>query len=362
MSYLRVGWIAFTESLRYLWTRDADQCIYAIITRSMAVNVVFTKVFQSLAVKYMAFDMDVNQTPYTADELDYPSIKGLGPLTVIGSGMVSIVFEGLLDGETVVVKTKRKGITSKVHEGIRQAKFIAWVADCLFKTTIGEVVEEVDTMIMTQLCYLTEAKHQELFHAAFEYNDLIVIPKVRAATDTYIVMDKLTGTPLLPSQKELYAKLLVTVQTKSIICDGIFHADIHLGNVVFMDGRLGILDFGLVYPLSRQEQNMVIAFMECIVQKKYTEFARIVCGLLVAESVINDTLNAELAAVAKDCRMVFGAIDISKMTTIIRKHNLRVSNSTIYNLLLGISTSDSLMTYLCPDSGALMSQVFSGFM
>ena len=327
----------------------------------MEVNVVFTKVFQSLAVKYMAFDTDVNQTPYTPDELDVPCIEGIGPLMVIGSGMVSIVFEGRLDGESVVVKTKRKGIAAKVHEGIRQAKFIAWVTDCIFKTTVGEVVEEVDAMIMTQLCYLTEAKHQEIFYEAFEYNDLIVIPKVRAATDTYIVMDKLTGAPLLPSQKELYAKLLVTVQTKSIVCDGIFHADIHLGNVVFMDGRLGILDFGLVYPLSRQEQNMVITFMECIVHKKYTEFARVICGLLVEESV-NDTLIAELAAVANDCNMVFGAIDISKITSTIRKHNLRVSSSNIYNILLGISTSDSLMTYLCPDSGALMAQVFSGFM
>jgi len=362
MSCLRIAWIAFTEGIRYLWTRDADQCVYSVITRSIPVNVVFTKVFQSLAIKYMAFDMDVNQTPYTAAELDYPSIAGLGELKVIGSGMVSIVFEGLLDGETVVVKTKRKGIEAKVREGIRQAKFIAWVADCLFQTTITDVVEEVDDMIVAQLCYVKEAKHQELFYTAFDYNDLIVVPRVRAATDAYIVMDKLSGTPLLPSQKELYAKLLITVQTKSIVCDGIFHADIHLGNVVFMDGRLGILDFGLVYPLSRQEQNMVISFMDCIVHKKYSEFAHIICDLLVPPAALNETLTAELVQVLKDCNLVFGVHDISKLTATIRKHHLRISAVNIYNILLGISTSDSLMNFLCPDSGTLMSQVFSGFM
>jgi predicted unusual protein kinase regulating ubiquinone biosynthesis (AarF/ABC1/UbiB family) len=360
MSCLRIAWIAFTEGLRYLWSRDADQCVYSVIARSMAVNVVFTKVFQSLAVKYMTFDMNVNQTPYTAAELDYPCIEGLGPLTVIGSGMVSVVFEGTLDGQAVVVKTKRKGIASKVCDGIRQAKFIAWVADGLFKTTVGEVVEEVEAMIMTQLCYLTEAKHQQLFYDAFEYNDLIVIPKVRAATDAYIVMDKLTATPLLPSQKELYAKLLITVQAKSIVCDGIFHADVHLGNVVFMDGRLGVLDFGLVYPLSRQEQNMVISFMESIVKKNYTEFAAIIGGLLVSAS--NETMTAEIVEMVKECNMVFGVREISKITSIIRKYNLRVANPNIYNILLGISTSDSLMTYLSPDSCALFAQVFSGFM
>jgi len=360
MSSLRIVWIALTEGVRYLWTRDADKCVYSGITRSMAVNVVFTKVFQSLAVKYLAFDMDVTQTPYTAAEIDVPSIEGLGPLTVIGSGMVSIVFEGLLEGETVVVKTKRRGIAAKVRAGVRQAKFLARAADYLFDTSTAEVVDEVEAMILAQLCYLTEAKNQDLFYAAFEYNDSIVIPKVRAATDAYIVMDKLVGAPINPTHKEAYAKLLITVQTKSIICDSIFHADIHLGNVVFMDGRLGILDFGLVYTLSRKEQNMVISFLECIVHKKYTEFAHIICGLLVPV-YHNERLVEELAEVVKACNMVFETPVISKISAITRKHHLRVSTVNVYNILLGISTNDALMAYLCPDSGALMAQVFSGF-
>lgn len=76
-------------------------------------------------------------------------------------------------------------------------------------------------------------------------------------TSRLLVMERLDGTPVAQASavidttdadvRETSAQRLLTTVLGQILTDGIFHADLHAGNVlVWPDGDVGLLDFGSV--------------------------------------------------------------------------------------------------------------------
>jgi hypothetical protein len=99
MEYFIVGY----EYARSLWT---GKFRYEHVSRQcISINVLYSKFFQSLAAKYNTH-FHLEQINYSTEEIEIPLISNP---TIIGSGMISIVFEGYLDNNLVIVKTKRKG-------------------------------------------------------------------------------------------------------------------------------------------------------------------------------------------------------------------------------------------------------------
>ena len=48
---------------------------------------------------------------------------------------------------------------------------------------------------------------------------------------------------------------------KSLLFDGLYHGDLHAGNILFLENnKIGILDFGIIGELTREEQNEYFEF------------------------------------------------------------------------------------------------------
>lgn len=360
MDCCKLAWIMATEGCRYLWYRDPIDSISSLSRRCIRVNIVFVKIFQAVAVKYLGSTLKAEMIPYDPEEIDLPSIDGLSNLTIIGAGMISIVFEGTLNGKSVVIKTRRKNIEAKIERGLLQTDRILRLLQYLPLVrpfNVHTFVAEIRESFYNQLSYASEARFQEKFSEAFSYAADVRIPKIIQQSDTFILMEKLAGVSFadIPADSKVeYLKILAKVILKSNHIDGIMHGDLHVGNVVFMPGpTLGVIDFGLSYDMSRAEQNFMFHLLGNLVKKDYSAAAKLfVDDCLVHPLAAPERGRAadEISRLLEHCAettMLIGLSEIVQICQVMRRHRGSM-DPKCYRLLMAVAASDILMQQLSP--------------
>jgi ubiquinone biosynthesis protein len=217
----------------------------------------------------------------------------LEPLAAASIGQVHrAVLRGADDEPIdVVVKVRRPGIRQIVDGDLRA---LSLLADALVKyipetrafNPVG-LVEEFFRTITRELDFREEAsslKEVAGFFADAE-EQFLVIPTVfpHLTGETVLTMSLLDGVPLsdetriraLPCDlKEVAVKGGIHV-LDMIFKYGVFHGDLHSGNVfVFEDGRLGLIDFGIVGRLDERAREQVADLLLCLVNGDFHRAAR----------------------------------------------------------------------------------------
>ncbi|QCU76834.1 AarF/ABC1/UbiB kinase family protein [Citricoccus sp. SGAir0253] len=186
----------------------------------------------------------------------------------------------LRDGTEVVLKVQRPGA---VEEVTRDTDIVVRICRWLqHNTTWGKSLRILDLgrgftrSLAEELDYHGEAANMRDMAAALSGHN-IAVPAVypEYSSRRLLVMDYLPGTPvgragprldaLGPSVRRRLARELATSVMRQIMDDGIFHADLHPGNVMLLGEaqytRLGLLDFGSVGRLDpRSQQQLVMVF------------------------------------------------------------------------------------------------------
>ena len=148
------------------------------------------------------------------------------------------------------------------------------------------IIQEFERGLIKELDFKIEARHLEKFAKNFVGWDQIHIPKVyrELSTDNILVMEKIPGVKITMA-KEKYpnldmnqiAELSVEMLFKQVFEDGLFHGDLHPGNLlVAEDGKLGLIDFGLVGRLSPQMRDILADLLMQITMKNDEMVARII--------------------------------------------------------------------------------------
>jgi predicted unusual protein kinase regulating ubiquinone biosynthesis (AarF/ABC1/UbiB family) len=232
------------ESVRYLWKGFFNtesfwqQCIQ--------VNILYTKFFQALSGKYMF--SSVHTIPFSPEEFEptFPVTK------ILGSGLISIVYESSWEGKPIVVKTKRRDIDKRIHESIRSLEwYLDWIHWIYPIPTPFLAFEEIKESFLTQLDYEQEVKNHKHFQSVCDYS-FVRTPTLleEHCNETQIVMTKLEGIPVSALTKEQLQKQvwnLTEMMLHMLTQKGCVHGDLHLGNMMFQEGTLGILDFGFIF-------------------------------------------------------------------------------------------------------------------
>jgi len=95
--------------------------------------------------------------------------------------------------------------------------------------------------------------------------------------------------------KPFYAKILAKFNCKSVFYDAIYHADVHSGNILFVKNQkenndneylIGIIDFGIIGKMSREEQNLFFEFFKSLVTNNYEQIS-----LFIVENLIEPLPN-----------------------------------------------------------------------
>lgn len=191
----------------------------------------------------------------------------------IAAASLGQVHRASYQGRDVVVKVLRPNIEAVVASDVKAAKWILKVLERRFATNphvrgLRVSVEEFSLRIGDEMDFRKEAANAEQIRANFAGNRHVMIPRIEGelVRQRVLVMEYMDGvridrvesrdgsrgsawrhrsSDIVATVMELYIQMMLV--------DGLFHADPHPGNLlVSRDGKIILLDFGMVVPVPRE--------------------------------------------------------------------------------------------------------------
>ena len=331
--------------LIYYYTNDYDNFIINISEQLTKENIFYGKMFQAISVntnltndrlsKYLL--KYNNNVEYQDEDIDYHAIKELKQyidkkkysmlslkwILPINSGLVSLVYRVKLNNEDIIIKIKRKNIRNKFNEAFDNISFLIKILNnikCINRFNIHKIFYENKKMILEQLDFTNEVNNIKLFGRKYKNVDYIVVPNVYEEftnmNENVIVMKYIQGkniTELTLNEKDKYSNLFIKFGLKCFLFDGIYHADMHPGNIIFIsdtlnnDYKLGIIDYGLVGKLTREEQNLFFLFLSNLLSKNYDECIEYIFTLM-SESYKTGNVDSELKLNYKNDKILINTL------------------------------------------------------
>lgn len=205
----------------------------------------------------------------------------------------------LMTGEQVVVKVRRPSIASKIQSDM---SILYWVArqmeDGLQEAQAFNpvaIVSEFEKSIMRELNLKHEVSHLQRFQNNFTDWEQVHVPQVypELCTPSLMVMEflngvKITDAPPLGHDMPVIANDCVRMIFKMVFEDGFFHGDLHPGNLlVLQDGRIGLIDFGLVGRMSQSMKDGMAELLLAIVSEDYERVARAFYALSIKRGSVD---------------------------------------------------------------------------
>jgi ubiquinone biosynthesis protein len=171
----------------------------------------------------------------------------------------------LPNGSDVVVKVQRPSAPRQIESDLRlmgsAAGFVRERVRQLDFVNTNELVDEFARSIRQELDYDQEARNAETFRRNFGGDERVAIPRVwwRYTTGRLLTLERLEGTHIRDLDLESWtdaerrdlAYRLTDAWMTMIFRHAFFHGDPHPANILHLgDGRLGLVDFGLVGRLT----------------------------------------------------------------------------------------------------------------
>lgn len=275
----------------------------------------------------------------------------------------------LLSGEEVAVKVQRPGIEKTISTDVSILRGLAELLDRYVPESRPfnprGLVEEFFKSTLNELDFLVEANNLRRIRKNMEAIPEVAIPKVYDAFCSHkvLVMERFRGVRFSEREKiierGIAPKDIVDIGSRAffhqVMHDGIFHGDLHAGNLFILDnGRIGMVDFGIVGRLSRRVQTGVINMFLAIIDEDYENLATEYLYLCHSAGKTN------LSALQKDLMdtispyvgMPLGEVNVGQLllqsTTIAVRHHLQVPRELML-LFKAIFTIESLGKVLEPD-------------
>ena len=161
------------------------------------------------------------------------------------------------DGRRVAVKVQYPGADEALRSDLRQIRRLSKVfAPLAAGMDVTPLVDELVERIGEELDYTVEAASQQQAAEGFAESTEFVVPQVLASTSKVMVSEWVDGEPLSsaarlsPAERNRVGLAYVRFLFAGPHQVGLLHADPHPGNFrLTPDGRLGVVDFGLVARL-----------------------------------------------------------------------------------------------------------------
>ena len=198
----------------------------------------------------------------------------------------------LKSGLDVVVKVRRPGIEHQVELDLALLRSSARLAAKKSETAellqLESLADELEVHLLDELNFVEEAHNTELIAAIVERFDSLVVPKVirPLVTERVLVLEHIDGQkvavapPLEPERAAQLARDFFRAYVYQVVVEGVYHADPHSGNVLLTpDGRLALLDFGLLGRIDEDTRQGLALLLLAIAQNRADDVADVVVGL-----------------------------------------------------------------------------------
>jgi len=222
------------------------------------------------------------------------AFKEFSPKPIAAASLGQVHFARLRDGRPVAVKVQRPRIRQIILDDFDALDEIIGSIDQY--TEIGrqyqfkDILDNFRRTLFRELDYRQEAENQiTLARNLAGYPNIVVpTPIGDYTTSRVLTMDFIRGTKAtaLPPMTRLRHNTLMLAETlfkaylDQVLMDGFFHADPHPGNVlVTEDGRIALLDFGMVATLDPRVQDNLLKLILAIADGRGHDAAQ-VCAIL----------------------------------------------------------------------------------
>lgn len=198
----------------------------------------------------------------------------------LAAASIGQVHAGTLpDGERVVVKVQRPHARAQVEADIdialRLCRRIESRSTSARRVGLHRLMDDLAASLRSELDYRSEARNLALMAAAANRTpSALAVPRLHPdlTSRRVLTMERMGGSPLAAAQQLLdtleahrrheIATSLIDGVLHQILVDGIFHADLHPGNIMLRDdGTLGLIDFGAVAILDREQRGLLVCFL-----------------------------------------------------------------------------------------------------
>jgi predicted unusual protein kinase regulating ubiquinone biosynthesis (AarF/ABC1/UbiB family) len=389
---------------------DYNNMVKNIASKMSEKNIFFTKMFQAFANNNNLVDKDLfhhfiaytDSVKYNANEVDYNGLYDLINIarkngdelvieseTPIKSGNIALVYNAKLNGKNVIIKYRRTNIIEKFNKSIEELELLVNISKripYLSDLNINDLFEENREIMTNQLNFLNEVKNINTFYEKFRDVQNICIPNVYSyfteENPCAIIMDKFEGSRIeniLHEDKHEYSKILSRFNLKCVFYDAIYHADLHSGNVIFMKEiikckdendneilqtvlKIGIIDFGIIGTMTREEQDVFFTFFKILVSKNHIELSKFITESLsekidnskptISEGHKNILIN-KISTICNDVlsndTKFFGGEEIYEINKILKTQNLQFSKF-FCRVELAIAISENVCNSLATNS------------
>ena len=249
----------------------------------------------------------------------------------------------LADGSAVVLKVRRPGIRDTVEADLRLMARLAEIveerAPDLRRYHPAEVVQQFSASLRRELDFAAEGRNAERIAANFAGHDEVVVPRVywewtSERLNVQECLQGIAGTDLAAVDAAGLdrAQLAATgagIVLKMVLEDGFFHADPHPGNIFYLpDGRIGVIDFGMVGRVSEQRRFQIVQLLHGLVERESAPVADVLMEWGEGAGEVDEArLQADVGAFVdqyrgvplKDLRM---GVMLTDVTTILRDNGL----------------------------------------
>lgn len=232
----------------------------------------------------------------------------------IAAGSIAQVFRAeTIDGTDVVIKVQRANLRQLLRQDLGLMRLAAKIALRLRPqlravNPVG-LIEDFADSLLTEIAFTNEASAMEELRTILEPWS-VRIPKVITdlSTDRVLVMERLEGTKIsdfagLQALGVDLDRLTDTIFGTVLYAGcrhGVFHGDMHAGNIIVChdDGKLGLLDFGIVGRLPGQLRVQVSELLQCLFEERWDRLAALCFEMADQTDVDLGAATAELTDVA----------------------------------------------------------------
>jgi len=209
---------------------------------------------------------------------------------VASASIAQVHFAELFDGAKVAVKVKRPGIEKVIDSDISVMHTVAALLEKYVAASRRyrpkEVVSEFERVIRNEQNLSNEGVNITRFYNIFKDDPQVQIPRVfwDYTTEDVLTMERISGTPIdevetLKSRgidiKEVAVRG-IGIFFKQVFEHGIFHADLHPGNIfVRDDGAIIYLDFGITGRLDHDLRKYLASMLYHLIRADYRKMAAV---------------------------------------------------------------------------------------
>lgn len=289
--------------------------------------------------------------------------------TPLATGSIGQAHAATFRGRDVIVKVRRPGVMDEVNRDLEIMSDLAKLVSRYWAPArdydLEGLVDEFNQSLRDELDYLLEARNAQRMAENFMGHPRIHIPEIfwEATSSRVITMERMFGVkinnyPALEAtgvNRNLLAREATDAICKMVFEDGFFHADPHPGNLfVEPDGRIAIIDFGMVGNLSEEFRDNLITLLLGVVQDNPRRATNGLLGLTDARKKDVSKRNLERDVAIMMRRYINKPLEdirvgelMGDLVTVLRSHRLQLPRQSAL-LLRMLVTAESMGTGLDP--------------